>query len=57
MITDLQLDALKHALLGTCASLESTLERLEIDASVEEAEDRLLDGGVSGFSGGQEPLK
>lgn len=47
MITDAQLDTLKHSLLGTCALLDSVLERLEIDAPVEEAEDRLLDGAMS----------
>lgn len=47
MISDAQLDTLKHALLGTCATLDAVLERLEIDSPVEEAEDRLLDGAMA----------
>lgn len=47
MVTDVQLDSLKHALLGTCALLGVVLEQLEIDAPVEEAEDRLLDGAMA----------
>lgn len=47
MITDEQLVALKHTLLGTSASLDAVLEQLEIDAPVEEAEDRLLDGAMA----------
>lgn len=44
MITDNQLAALKQELEGSCLLLDVALERLEIDASAEEAEDRLLDG-------------
>lgn len=44
MITDTQLAALKQELEGSCLLLDVALERLEIDASAEEAEDRLLDG-------------
>ena len=47
MITDSQLDTLKHALLGSCDLLGTVLERLEIDASIEVVEDRLLDGAMS----------
>lgn len=47
MISDLQLDKLKHDLLGTCQLLGAVLERLEVDAPVEEAEDRLLDGAMA----------
>lgn len=47
VITNAQLVELKHALLGTCQLLGGALERLEIDASVEEAENRLLDGAMS----------
>ena len=44
MISDAELDRLKADLDGTCQALDPVLERLGIDASVEEAEDRLLDG-------------
>jgi hypothetical protein len=44
MITDEQIDQIKSELLGTCQSLIYVLEKLDIDASLEEAEDRLLDG-------------
>lgn len=47
MITDTQLNTLKHELLGTCQLLATLLERLEIDAPVEEAESRLLDGAMA----------
>lgn len=47
MISELQLEKLKHDLLGTFQPLELVLERLQIDASVDEAEDRLLDGAMA----------
>lgn len=47
MISEQQLENLKHDLLGTCQLLGPVLERLGIDAPVEEAEDRLLDGAIA----------
>lgn len=47
VISDEQLETLKATLLGSCAMLDPVLERLDIDASVEEAEDRLLDGAMA----------
>lgn len=46
MITDDQLDELKHAVLGTADNAETVCERLGIDAGLDEAEDRLLDVNV-----------
>lgn len=45
-ISDEQLGRLKDMLEGTCMSLETALDNLEIDASVDDAEDRLLDGNA-----------
>lgn len=46
-LTDDEIAAIKHALLGTCDSVEAVLERMGLDADAAAVEDALLDGTPS----------
>lgn len=46
MITNEQLEEIKQKLLGTCQGLHVVLDEMGIEESVDEVEDRLLDGNA-----------